>query len=84
LIPTVADDPWWAKNGLFLAYGQDGAWGLTLGAEYVDKILRDAKPSDLPVQQATKVKLMINLKAAKALGLTVSPSFIARADEVVE
>jgi putative tryptophan/tyrosine transport system substrate-binding protein len=52
--------------------------------EYVDKILRGAKLSDLPVQQATKLLLTINLKTAKELGLTVAPTLIARADEVIE
>ena len=52
--------------------------------EYVDKILRGAKLSDLPVQQATKLLLTINLKTAKELGLTVPPSLIGRADEVIE
>ena len=83
-IPAVSESSNWAKAGLLLAYGQDAFGGMMRATDYVDEILRGAKPSDLPVEQATKFELLINLKTAKTLGLTVPPSLLARADEVIE
>jgi putative ABC transport system substrate-binding protein len=84
LIPTAGEQAAWARDGVLLSYNQDALWTFARTAEYVDKILRGAKPGDLPVEQATKVQLVINLKTAKALGLTIPPTLLARADEVIE
>jgi ABC-type uncharacterized transport system substrate-binding protein len=70
--------------GALLSYGQDFPDYFRRAASYVDRILKGAKPSELPVEQPSRFKLTINLKAAKLLGLSISPSLLATADEVLE
>ena len=83
-LPAVYGGPFYAQSGGLIAYGSDPIAQFREAAGYVDRILRGEKPGDLPVQLPTKFELVVNLKTAKALGLTVPQSILARADEVIE
>jgi putative tryptophan/tyrosine transport system substrate-binding protein len=83
-LPTFARARGWPDSGGLLSYGPPLAPRLRLATAYVEKILKGAKPGDLPVQQVTEFELVINLKTAKALGLTIPQSVLIRANEVIE
>jgi putative ABC transport system substrate-binding protein len=83
-IPAMFPDLGFAEAGGLMVYGPDLAWTSRRASWYVDRILKGAKPADLPVEQPTKFELVINLKAAKQIGLTIPPNVLARADKVIK
>jgi len=83
-IPTMYTNREFVEEGGLISYGNDAADGYVRAGVYAGRILNGAKPTDLPVDQASKFELVVNVKAAKAIGLTIPESFLARADEVIE
>jgi putative ABC transport system substrate-binding protein len=83
-LPRMVPAKEYAEAGALLSYGTDCLDLFRCAATYVDKILKGAKPADLPIEQPTKFELVINVKTAKALGLKIPQSLLGRADEIIE
>ena len=83
-LPSLFGDPLFAESGALLSYGSDQTEMFVGAASYVDQILKGSKPAEMPVQMPTKFNFIINLKTAEAIGLTIPPAMLARADRVIE
>ena len=82
-IPTMFDSTFWVERGAFASYGQDYYESGKQSARLVDKILKGQKPAEIPVEVNSKIEFVINLKAAKALGLTIAPEVLYQADRII-
>jgi putative tryptophan/tyrosine transport system substrate-binding protein len=83
-LPTLCQNRGYVEAGLLMSYGPSYGEYMRLAARQIDQILKGGKPGDMPIQQPTTLELVINLKTTKALGITVPPTLLARADEVIE
>jgi putative tryptophan/tyrosine transport system substrate-binding protein len=83
-LPTIHGQSEYAEAGGLIGYGADLADGFRKAPVYVDKILKGARPGDLPIDQSTKIRLVVNLKTANALALTIPPTVLTRADEIIQ
>jgi len=83
-LPSMCEPAEWTRNGCLMSYGSEELYGWRLAATYVDKILKGRKPADLPVERPKKYELVINLKTAKQIGLTIPQSVLYRADKVIK
>jgi putative ABC transport system substrate-binding protein len=82
-LPTMCGDPIWSDAGCLISYGHDRSHQFRRAAVFVDKILKGTKPADIPVEQPMRFELVINLKTAKQLGVTIEPNVLVRANRVI-
>ena len=83
-LPTMCEELRWTEDGCLMSYGPDLIYQWNRAAVFMDKILKGAKPADLPVEQPKKFEFIVNLKTAKQIGLTIPPNVLARADKVIK